>query len=178
MSKDFKYFRIKMSYQGTNAMGAIVSIKTEDLVMAVCYSDAEAIAYKLAEDKNEFGEVDIEVIKTKITEIAYNDTFSTDTELIRGLISYYFEESEDSEVGLYQVSLVYLNLDEKTGKVKNEKGTIYVPAYSSPEAIDNVRDYLKQVGETREYIIRNVKYDKAQSVMVTPEVHKNNTQLF
>ncbi len=52
-----------------------------------------------------------------------------------------------------------------------------MPAYSSSEAIENVRDYLKQVGETREYTIRNVKYDKAQSVMVTPETHKNNTQI-
>lgn len=177
MSKDFKYFRIKMSYQGTDATGAIVPIKTEDIVMAVCYSDAEAIAYKLAEGKNEYGEVDIEIVKTKISEIAYNDTFAIDTELIGGLISYYFEESEDTEVGLYQVSLVYFNLDEKTGKIKNEKSTIYVPAYSSSEAIENVRDYLKQVGETREYTIRNVKYDKAQSVMVTPETHKNNTQI-
>lgn len=177
MSKDLSIFRIKMSYQGTDATGAIVPIKTEDIVMAVCYSDAEAIAYKLAEGKNEYGEVDIEIVKTKISEIAYNDTFATDTELIGGLISYYFEESEDTEVGLYQVSLVCFNLDEKTGKIKNEKSTIYVPAYSSSEAIENVRDYLKQVGETREYTIRNVKYDKAQSVMVTPETHKNNTQI-
>lgn len=65
MSKDFKYFRIKMSYQGTDATGAIVPIKTEDIVMAVCYSDAEAIAYKLAEGKNEYGEVDIEIVKPK-----------------------------------------------------------------------------------------------------------------
>lgn len=27
MSKDFKYFRIKMSYQGTDEMGAIVPVK-------------------------------------------------------------------------------------------------------------------------------------------------------
>lgn len=145
MSKDFKYFRIKMSYQGTDATGAIVPIKTEDIVMAVCYSDAEAIAYKLAEGKNEYGEVDIEIVKTKISEIAYNDTFATDTELIGGLISYYFEESEDTEVGLYQVSLVYFNLDEKTGKIKNEKSTIYVPAYSSSEAIENVRIILNRL---------------------------------
>lgn len=94
MSKDFKYFRIKMSYQGTDATGAIVPIKTEDIVMAVCYSDAEAIAYKLAEGKNEYGEVDIEIVKTKISEIAYNDTFATDTELIGGLISYYLKNQK------------------------------------------------------------------------------------
>lgn len=177
MSKDFNFFRIKMSYKGTDDIGAIVTIKSEDIVMATCYSEAEAIAYKLAEDKNDFGDVDIEILKTKISEIAYNSTFAVDTELICGLISYFFEESEDTEVGLYQVSLVYYNVDEKNGKVKTENSTIYVPAYSSAKAIENVRTYLKQVGEQREYTIRNVKYDKAQSVMVTPDTHQNNIRV-
>ena len=174
MSKGFYYFRIKMAYKGTNDQGAIVTIKSEDLVMATCYTEAEQIAYKLAEGKDEFGEVDIEIVRTKIAEVAYNDTFVTDTELICGLISYFFEESEDTEVGLYQVALVFYDTDEKSGKTKTSNSTIYVPAYSSAEAIENIRIYLKQVGETREYTIRNVKYDKAQSVMVTPQVHKNN----
>ena len=135
------------------------------------------IAYKLAEGKDEFGDVDIEIVRTKISEVAYNDTFATDTELICGLISYFFEESEDTEVGLYQVSLVYYDVDEKTGKTKSSNSTIYVPAYSSSEAIENIRTYLKRAGETREYTIRNVKYDKAQSVMVTPETHQNNIRV-
>lgn len=37
MSKGFNYFRIKMAYKGTNDQGAIVTIKSEDLVMATCY---------------------------------------------------------------------------------------------------------------------------------------------
>lgn len=114
MSKDFNYFRIKMAYKGTNDLGAIVPIKSEDLVMATCYTEAEQIAYKLTEGKDEFGDVDVEIVRTKISEVAYNDTFATDTELICGLISYFFEESEDTEVGLYQVSLVYYDVDEKT----------------------------------------------------------------
>ena len=43
MSKDFNYFRIKMAYKGTNDLGAIVPIKSEDLVMATCYTEAEQI---------------------------------------------------------------------------------------------------------------------------------------
>ena len=62
MSKDFNYFRIKMAYKGTNDLGAIVPIKSEDLVMATCYTEAEQIAYKLAEGKDEFGDVDIEIV--------------------------------------------------------------------------------------------------------------------
>ncbi|MCS2981808.1 DUF4494 domain-containing protein [Bacteroides xylanisolvens] len=36
-----------MAYKGTNDLGAIVPIKSEDLVMATCYTEAEQIAYKL-----------------------------------------------------------------------------------------------------------------------------------
>lgn len=102
---------------------------------------------KLTEGKDEFGDVDVEIVRTKISEVAYNDTFATDTELICGLISYFFEESEDTEVGLYQVSLVYYDVDEKTGKTKSSNSTIYVPAYSSSEAIENIRTYLKRAGK-------------------------------
>lgn len=172
----FKFFRIKMAYKGTNEMGAIVPIKTEDLVMATCYTEAEKIAYKLAEGKDEFGDVDIEIVRTKIEELAFNNTFSVDNSLLCGLVTYYFEETEDTEVALYQVNLTYFSINEKTGKLQSENGTIYVPAKSSSKAIDNIAAYLHQQGESREYAIRNVKYDKAQSVMVTPETHQRNTQ--
>lgn len=176
MNKDFMFFRIKMAYKDTNDIGAIVPVKTEDLVMATCYTEAEKIAYHLAEGKDQFGDVDIEIVRTKITEVIYNDTFAVDDNLICGLVSYFFEEPEDSEVGLYQVNITFYYIDEKSGKTKTEKSTIYVPAKSSSQAISNIADYLRNQGESREYVIRNVKYDKAQSVMVTPDIHKNNTE--
>ena len=79
MSKDFNYFRIKMAYKGTNDLGAIVPIKSEDLVMATCYTEAEQIAYKLTEGKDEFGDVDVEIGLTKISEVAFNVTCASDT---------------------------------------------------------------------------------------------------
>lgn len=176
MNTSFNFYRIKMAYKDTDELGAIVNVKTEDLAMTTCYADAENIAYKLAEGKNEFGDVDYEIIRTKISEIVYNDTFATDTETVCGLIAYYFEEGQETEVGLYQVNLVYYDMDEKTGKTKKQNSTIFVPAHSSSEAINNTHAYLKRVGESREYTIRNVKYDKAQSVMVTPETHQFNIQ--
>lgn len=176
MSNSFNFYRIKMAYKGTNDLGAIVTVKTEDLVMASCYTEAEKIAFKLAEGKDEFGDVDYEIIRTKISEIAYNETFATDMQLTCGLVTYFFEESEETEVGLYQVNLVYYTLDEKTGKTKPQSETIFIPALSSSEAIKNIHSHLKQVGETRDYTIRNVKYDKAQSVMVTQETHQRNIE--
>lgn len=167
MNKGFSYFRVKTSYKGENTMGAIENIKSEDLVMAANYTEAEKLAYMLLEDLNTYNDdAEIEIVKTKISEIIFNDTFAVEKEWRRGLNQYYFEESEDTEVGLYQVSVVFTIIDEKTGKQKNETETIYTPAYSSSKAIINVHEYLKEVGETRDYIIRNVKYDKAQSVIV------------
>ena len=60
---------------------------------------------------------------------------------------------------------------------KKTTETIYVPAYSSKEAIDNTNAFLKKVKEQRDWTIPNVKYDKAQSVLVTKETHQNNIRV-
>lgn len=177
MDPNHNFYRIKTSWKGINEQGAIVPQKSEDLVMAVNYADAEMVAYKLAEGKEEYGDVDIEIVRTRISELAYNDTFHVDNNLVCGLFTYYFSEAEDSEIGLYQVALVYHTLDETTGKLKNENSTLYMPAVSPAEAIRNTDLYLEKVGESRSYSIRHVKYDKAQSVLVTPEAHQDHLRL-
>lgn len=175
MNKGFDFYRIKMAYKAEADNGAIVPVKTEDLVMATCYTEAESIAYKLMEDKTQFGDVSYEITKTKISEVLYNDTFQTDENLICGLISYYFEEPEDTEVGLYAVSAIINFIDEKTGKNKPQKETFYVPATTPQNAIKAVTTLIDDSYSTADsYTIRNVKYDKAQSVMVTPETHQAN----
>lgn len=118
MSKDFNYFRIKMAYKGANDLGAIVPIKSEDLVMATCYTEAEQIAYKLAEGKDEFGDVDIEIVRTKISEVAYNDTFATDTELICGLISYFLKKVKIQKLGCIKYLLFIMMWTKRLVKPK------------------------------------------------------------
>lgn len=175
MSKGSDFYRIKMAFKAEADNGAIVPVKTEDLVMATCYTEAEKIAYKLMEGKDQFGEVSYEIVKTKISSVLYNETFQTDEVLICGLFTYYFEEPEDTEVGLYAVAAIINFMDEKTGKLKPQKETIYLPAESPRQAIANATAYIDDVFSTADsYTIRNVKYDKAQSVMVTQEVHKAN----
>ena len=175
MSKGFDSYRIKMAFKAEAENGAIEPTKTEDLVMATCYTEAEKIAYKLMEGKDRFGEVSYEITKTKISSVLYNDTFQTDENLICGLFSYYFEEPEDTEVGLYAVSAIIYFVVEKTGKLKPQKETIYLPAKSPRQAIANTVEYINVfIPNADSYTIRNVKYDKAQSVMVTPEVHTAN----
>lgn len=175
MNKEFNFYRIKMTYKGEASDGAIVPIKTEDLVMATCYTEAEQIAIRLMEGKDRFGDVSYEIVKTKIDKVYFNDTFHIDENLVCGLITYYFEEDLDTEVGLYAVDAIVYVVDEKTGKTKANKVVIYVPARYSSEAIKDAKAIIGNDYTGCDYCVRNVKYDKAQSVMVTPETHKSNT---
>lgn len=110
MSKEIEFYRIKMTYQGEKEDGGIDTIKSEDLVMASNYTDAEKTAFKLMEDKaiDDMSTVKYEILKTKIADVIYNNTFVTDTELVGGLFVYYFEESDKTEVGLYSVQVNYI----------------------------------------------------------------------
>lgn len=175
MKQEFNFYRIKMAFRDEAVDGAIVPVKTEDLVMATCYSEAEQIAYRLMEGKDRFGNVAYEITKTKIEKVYYNNTFHTDDTLTGGLITYFFEEDIDTEVGLYAVDAVVYILDEKTGKTKANRVVIYVPASYSSEAIKDAKNIISDEYTGCDFCVRNVKYDRAQSVMVTPETHQSNT---
>ena len=112
---------------------------------------------KLTEGKDEFGDVDVEIVRTKISEVAYNDTFATDTELICGLISYFLKKVKIQKLGCIKYLLFIMMWTKKTGKTKSSNSTIYVPAYSSSEAIEKYSQLTKRLGKQREYTIRNVK---------------------
>jgi len=174
MNKEFDFYRIKMAFKDEATDGAIVPVKTEDLVMATCYTEAEQIATRLMEGKDRFGDVAYEIVKTKIDKVYFNDTFHVDENLICGLISYYFEEDLDTEVGLYAVDVIVYTTDEKSGKTKANKVVIYLPERYSYEAIQDAKYIISQEYANCDYCVRSVKYDKAQSVMVTPETHKAN----
>lgn len=172
------YFRIKFNWISEKEDGSLVPTKTEDIVLTSCYTDAEALAINLLKGKDYYGEVTYEIIKTKISEILYNSAFKNDEHSVQGMVEYYFEEAEDgSEIGLYAVNVLYSVTDEKTGKRKSSKETLFTPATSANGAINFVKMFLTDV-ETRDWLIRDVKFDKAQSVFVTPQTHKSNLLTF
>ena len=170
MEKSFQIFRIKSSYQGEDENGGINQIKVEDLVMATNYSEAEKLAYALYGDEKNFS---YEIVKTKLSQVVYNSTFSVDERLILGLFTYYFEEDENTGVGIYAVTVVYSDFDEK-GRLKKTKETIFLPAKSSSDAITATKSYLVKIGEQKQYIIRDVKFDQAESVLVTKETYERD----
>lgn len=179
MRDGFDFYRIKTEWTSEKEGGALAKVKTEELVYASSYTEAESVAHAIAESQNrsQFGSIHIEIIKTKINELVYNDTLVQDNELTEGLICNFFEEGEDTGVGLYNVKVMYISVDEKTGKEKRSNENIYMPATSNIKAAQLVRDYLKKVGETRDFIVRDTKFDKAEAILWPSEVHQEKVRL-
>jgi hypothetical protein len=180
MQNGFNYYRIKTDWTAEKQDGNLTKTKTEELVLASSYTEAEAVAYAIAEDQNRTqfnSSIGIEITKTKIKELLYNDTLSCDNKLIAGLIQNYFEEADNTGVGLYAVKVMYIELDEKTGKEKQSNDTIYVPSTSNADASDFVNQYLKKV-ETRDYVIRDIKFDKAEAILWSPEIHQEKIKRY
>lgn len=171
------YYRIKTEWISEKEDKSLVKTKTEELVLATSYTEAEKIAYALVEryDRTHYGEVNIEIIKTKISTLLWTEIFNTDDVLVGGLIVNYFSEEDTTGVGLYQVKVLLFELDPITGKEKRSNETIFIPASSNTEAAALATAYLKKVGETRDFVVRDSKFDKAEAVLWSPEVHESKT---
>jgi hypothetical protein len=179
MKNGFDYYRIKTEWTAERKDGCLAKIKTEELVLVSSYTEADKVAYEIAENQNRMQfstSINVEIVKTKIREMLCNSTLCHDNDLTAGLICNYFEEGEDTGVGLYAVKVMYLELDEKTGKEKRSNDTIYTPAISNIDAFGSVERFL-QKNEMRDFVIRDTKFDKAEAIFWSPEVHKEKLQL-
>ncbi|MDR1090954.1 MAG: DUF4494 domain-containing protein [Prevotella sp.] len=179
MENGFNYFRIKTEWTAERNDGGLAKTKTEELVYASSYTEAEKVAYALAENQCRMqfnSSIHLEIDKTKIDEVLFNSALRTDGDLIAGLVHNYFEEGDDTGVGLYAVKIMYIELDEKTGKEKRSNDTIYTPADSNTGAADYVKRYLRKC-ETRDFVIRDTKFDKAEAILWSLDTHKEKTGL-
>ena len=172
------YFRIKTEWTAEDESGNLSKVKTEELVLATCFTEAEKVAYAIAEDQNrgKYGDFNIDIVKTKISDVLYNDILAHDSKLICGMVCNYFEEDETSGFGLYAVKAVYIETDEKTGKEKKTTDTIYVPAISNADATDAVQQYLST--GAIDFVIRDTKFDKAEAIYWPSEVQKEKLRCF
>lgn len=180
MKEDFNYYRVKTEWVAENNDGGISKRKTEELVLAANYTEAEKVAYLIAESQERCkleSSITIDIVKTKIKEMLYNSTLQHDNVMIGGLVHNYFEESDDTGVGLYSVKVVYFEVDEKTGKERHPNETIYTPATSATDAIDFVKKYLNDV-ETRDFIVRDAKFDKAEAILWSADTQEQKSNQF
>ena len=100
------------------------------------------MAYALleAENREQYSDATIEIVKTKISEMLFNETLDHDDKLIGGLVCNFFAEGEDSGVGIYSVKVMRIH--------KHFKNSM------------------------QEYIIRDIKFDKAEAILWSPSMQK------
>lgn len=174
MKQGFDYYRIKTEWLSEKDTGDLQKRKTEELVLASSYAEAEKIAYAIAEDqqRSRFSDIKPEILRTKIDDILYNDALvHEEGTLIGGLVENYFTESEDTGMGLYAVKVMFIDIDEKTAKEKRTNETIYVPAKTNIDAANFVENYLKPTG--RDFTIRDTKFDKAEAIFWPTDVQES-----
>lgn len=166
----FDYFRIKMAWTEEQEDGSLAKVKTEDLVYASSYTEAEKIAYALIEDqqRSRHGDVSFEIIKTKISEMLYNDNLQHDSDLIGGMVYNYLDPSADENIGIYSVKVMLTTIDERTAKEKHSYETIYTPASSNTDAAARISKHLSMA----DFVIRDIKFDKAESILWPAETFK------
>lgn len=169
------FFRIKFDYlKEDETDGKVITMKREDLVAAVNYTEAEVIANEYMSSLGALGDnIKYEILKTKIEEFLLTKAFSIDKDIRKGCVQYYFEEDaeEIAAPALFSVKVLYTEILDN-GKKKKTTESIYVPAANNRSAYESVSKYLTKV-ETRDWSIRDVKFDKASSVLVTLEMHSS-----
>lgn len=176
MDNGFNYYRIKTVWEGEAKDQSLTKKKSEELVYATSYTEAEKIAHALIEDQQraKFSDsIEIEIVKTKIEDILYNDILATQEPLVGGLVCSFFEESDDTGVGLYAVKVMFIEIDEKTAKEKRRYQTIYTPATSNSDANERVRKYLES--SVCDYVVRDAKFDKAEAILWPSDIYKSKT---
>lgn len=160
-----------MAWKKHNDEGKVVQAKTEDLVLATSYTEAESIAMLLIEhDSRDSISSDIiyEIIKTKVSTLLINDTLTKDTELVGNLVHCYFEELEETGKGLYAVKADIFTVDERTAKTKVQKTVIYVPATSPTNAAKLAVEHFKM----EDVVIRDINFDKAQAILLPTDTYQ------
>lgn len=177
MQQEMSYYRVSTEFYQEDLNGALIKQKTEDLVRCSCYTDAEQTALALANyyNRDKFAEssfLKIKVVKTPINCFLYNDLLVSESQLINKLVCCGFEETRDSSVGIYAVKVMYIDdEDEKRKKTFNE--VIYVPAIDVNDAMFRVTNYIDESQETKKFFIREVKFDKAESILWDPQFYKS-----
>lgn len=167
------FYRIKTEWTKECESGELAKIKTEELVLSTSYTEAEKVAYAIAEDQSrtKYGSMNIEIIKTKINDVLFNKILVQDEETTCGLICNFFEESEESGVGLYMVKVIIFTQDEKTGKTKRTTQTFFVPATSNADATKRVEANMEKT--MSDFVIRDTRFDKAEAIYWPSDIHQN-----
>lgn len=171
------YFRIKTECTVELPTGALTKRKIEELVLATNYTEAEMLVHEIISSLNraQFDSVSYEIIKTKIDAVQFNEVLTQD-ENIKDFACNYFSEDASTGVGLYNVKVDFLSVDEKTAKEKKTTENFYIPALSNADATHRIEQHLKST--MTDFVIRDAKFDKAEAIYWPLDVYKNKVKNF
>lgn len=166
------FYRLKFEYLTESEDGSALKKKEEYLVTAVNYSDAEARAMKFIALLQTIDESSIkyEIVKTNIKDILLTDSFSIERNDDK-TVEYYFSEDE-KESALYVVNVEYeIVINDK---IKKEKGQFYVASENAKSAYEKTQKFLKRFEVGRDWSIKGIKFDKAETILITESMHESN----
>ena len=168
-------FKIKTNWlQENNETGALSKTRTEELVEAINYTEAEKVANTIAENEKRFALGDLDIVIQRIDnvyDILYQSVLAKDENLVDGLVCSYFEADDDTEVGLYSVKVVTTEMDDK-GKEKDVARILMVPARSNGEASKLAKLHMKQVLDYKDPIVKDVRFDRSSAILLNPQTYK------
>ena len=113
------WFECKIKYDFTDEYGKLKSASEGYLIDAVSFTEAEARVHKLLKDEVPYNFIVSGIRKAKIDEIVFSDL---------------------EDIKWYKSRVVYVDLDEQTGKEKKTGHVIYVAGVDLTEALVNLKD--------------------------------------
>lgn len=175
--KELSYFRVKTECTVELPTGVLGKKKIEELILATSYTEAEMLVNEIISSLNrtQFGSVSYEIIKTKISDVLFNEILQQE-ETVKNFCCNFFEEDESTGVGLYNVKVMFITIDEKTAKEKKSTEDYYVPASSNADATNRIYQHLKKT--MSDFVIRDTKFDKTEAIYWPLDVHKNKVAAF
>ena len=113
------WFECKLKYDMTDEYGKSKSVSEGYLVDAVSFTEAEARVHKILTDEIPYSFIVSGIRKAKIDEIVFSDL---------------------EDIKWYKSRVVYVDVDEKSGKEKKTGHVIYVAGTDLTEALSNLKD--------------------------------------
>ena len=174
------FFRLKTNWVCEDEEGNLVKTKTEELVEADTYTEAETIECtintKMGREKIE--PATYEIVKAKIDNMLYNSILSKNDDMTCKHIETFFDEKEETGMGMYSVKACFFETDEK-GKEKKRIESYHVPAHSNTDATMHVKSYVEwKYTFSPSFVIKEVKFDKAEAVYWTEDSYTIATNTF
>lgn len=163
-------YRLKFAYKGVDDDGAVKLVKTEHLAECMSYTEAEKVAYAIAdrEGMDRFDDYVYEIIKTKLStgQIVDNGTLEHSQTLVCGLTEHFFRGDYD---GMFLIKAKSECVDEK-GKMKGVVDEYLVCDKAIVNAINCIKQHLQSIAPASTTTILSSKLDAADRLFVSSPI--------